>query len=46
MSLIYDGVKYENLGELIKAALNTNNISILNGLNENIINCFLIMDDK
>ena len=46
MSLIYNGIEYENLSELIKTALNTNNLSVLDGLNEDIINCFLIMDDE
>ena len=46
MSLIYDGIEYENLGSLIKAALKNDNLSILNGLSEDFINTVLIMNDE
>ena len=46
MSLIYDGIEYENLSELIKAALKNDNLSVLDGLSEDIVNTVLMMDDE
>ena len=46
MSLIFNGIEYENLGSLIKVALKNDNLSILDGLSEDFINTVLIMDDE
>lgn len=46
MSLMFNGIKYENLGSLIKAALKNDNLNILNGLSEDFINTVLIMNTE